>query len=342
MELKNLNSLRNKKNLLAFSGGTDSSALYHSLVENNIEFDIIIVNYNTRETSLYETKYALDLVNYFNSSSLDHKFCFTKSVVIEDHSNFEKKARDIRHTFFEETIAEYGYDNLITGHNLNDKMEWFLMQLTKGAGIRELFGMEPVSTKENKVNGKEYYIVRPLISTPKEEILSYLEEYQIKHFFDESNNDQSYKRNFFRKNYVEELIKYFSTGISRSFDILEKEVNSFEINIVYIDKGENFSIVEAKDYNYVSIADLLLKRTGYVMSGSQRETFYSLNELVFSIDDKWLVVSYNGSNRIILSPYLTDVVMNKKFKEKCRKENINPKHRPFFFQLDYSNFFKVI
>ena len=31
--------LRNKKNLLAFSGGMDSSALFNILVKNNIEFD---------------------------------------------------------------------------------------------------------------------------------------------------------------------------------------------------------------------------------------------------------------------------------------------------------------
>lgn len=170
MKLINIEFLRNKKNLLAFSGGTDSSALFNALVSEQIEFDIIIVNYNTRETSFAETMFARDL------AKLHKKLCFTKSVVIENHSNFEKVARDVRHSFFEETIHEYIYDNLITGHNLNDKMEWFLMQMTRGAGIRELFGMEPISEKEIDSSGEFYNIVRPLISTPKEEILAYLED----------------------------------------------------------------------------------------------------------------------------------------------------------------------
>ena len=46
-----LSYLKGKKNLLAFSAGVDSSALFFLLLEHDIKFDIALVNYGTRETS---------------------------------------------------------------------------------------------------------------------------------------------------------------------------------------------------------------------------------------------------------------------------------------------------
>ena len=63
--LKNssLEKLRGKKNLLAFSAGVDSSALFFILLQNKIKFDIAIVNYNIREQSKEETQYAKELAS---------------------------------------------------------------------------------------------------------------------------------------------------------------------------------------------------------------------------------------------------------------------------------------
>ena len=41
-------AIKNQKNLLAFSAGVDSTALFFLLLEQNIPFDIAIVNYNIR------------------------------------------------------------------------------------------------------------------------------------------------------------------------------------------------------------------------------------------------------------------------------------------------------
>ena len=53
--------IKNQKNLLAFSAGIDSSALFFLLLEQNIPFDIAIVNYNQREQSKEEVSYAKEL-----------------------------------------------------------------------------------------------------------------------------------------------------------------------------------------------------------------------------------------------------------------------------------------
>ncbi|HHH19151.1 MAG TPA: tRNA lysidine(34) synthetase TilS, partial [Campylobacterales bacterium] len=43
--------LQRDKNLLAFSGGVDSTALFFLLFENRIAFDIALVNYTMRPES---------------------------------------------------------------------------------------------------------------------------------------------------------------------------------------------------------------------------------------------------------------------------------------------------
>ena len=135
--------IKNSKNLLAFSGGVDSSALFFLLLNHKIDFDIAIVNYNTREQSKDEIEYALNLAKEYK------KEIFIKDVKLENSSNFEKNARDIRYIFFEQIIKENSYETLITAHQLNDRLEWFLMQLSKGAGLVELFGIREFEEKKD-------------------------------------------------------------------------------------------------------------------------------------------------------------------------------------------------
>jgi tRNA(Ile)-lysidine synthase len=332
MTLKNTDHLKDKKNLLACSAGTDSSALYHALKALNIDFDVVIVNYNTRANSCLEMTHTMDLCK------LDNKFCYTSSVFITSTSNFEKEARDIRHLFFDNVIESFNYDNLITGHNLNDKMEWFLMQMTKGAGVRELFGMKPISQKIINAE-KSYQVVRPLIDTSKDEILKYLKENKIKHFVDDSNENEKYTRNKFRKNYASQLVSEFASGISKTFNILEEEIENIEIE--FMCQSEEFCEIKATDHNYDVMADILLKHCGYLMSSAQRLVIKEKKEIVvkmsyLGLDKRHYVLSYNKGS-ILLTPYVTNVVLNHEEKESFRKNGINPKHRQFLKKINYKN-----
>ena len=86
--------VKNQKNLLAFSAGVDSTALFFLLLEQNIPFNIAIVNYNIRNQSKEEVFYAKELAKKYN------KEIFIFDTKIENNSNFEKQARDIRYSFF--------------------------------------------------------------------------------------------------------------------------------------------------------------------------------------------------------------------------------------------------
>ena len=206
-----------KQNLLAFSAGVDSTALFYLLVEQNIPFDIAIVDYHQRVQSKDEVIYATQLAHKYN------KKCFISDYPMNKKFN-EKEARDFRYNFFDAIMVENNYEALITAHQLNDKLEWFLMQFTKGAGLSELLGMEKITQK----NG--YMIMKPLLESSKQMLKEYLISNNYKFFEDETNNDEKYKRNYFRHNFSNQLLEEFQNGIVNSFRYLEKDYNSLMDN----------------------------------------------------------------------------------------------------------------
>ena len=152
-----LNLLKDKSSILAFSHGVDSTALFHLLANQNIDFDLAFVNYNTRKESILEENEAINLAKKFN------KKIFVKKVNLnlEKSSNFEKIARDLRYEFFDEIFSKFDYRFLITAHNLNDLFEWFLMRISKGAGLCNALGMSICDKKENLNRESFYKIFKP-------------------------------------------------------------------------------------------------------------------------------------------------------------------------------------
>lgn len=308
--------INTQKNLLAFSGGVDSSALFFILLENNIPFDIAIVNYNVREQSKDEVLYAKELAKKHN------KKIFIKEIKKEIASNFEKKARDIRYAFFDEIIETNSYESLITAHQLNDKLEWFLMQFSKGAGLSELLSFDEESFR------KDYKILKPLINISKDEILKYLEINEIKYFIDETNCDEKYKRNYFRNNFSNKFLDEFKNGIKKSFEYLQKDKNSLDKEKLVFHEKQLEIFQASNDINIdVRTIDKSLKRRGFLLSKASRDEIIKQKECVISHK---IAISIN-EDFIYICPYENEI-MPKKFKEKCRINRIPKNTRAYIFR----------
>ena len=311
----NISVLKDKKNLLAFSAGVDSSALFFLLIDNHIPFDIALVNYGTRENSDKEEAHARHLAKQY------HLTCYSIRAP-RFNSHFEHNARNFRYDFFEKLIEKYGYNNLLTAHQLNDQLEWFLMRLTKGAGVSELIGLEEVSQRKN------YTLIRPLLQYSKEELQAYLDSHLHTYFIDESNSDEKYERNRFRKTFSDPLIGEFKEGIKRSFAYLKKDKSLLEekFETYYADK--KLRIIKINDNQITSKAvDLTLKSLGYLLSAYQRQEVEQENSLV--IGGEWAIEIQD--DLLFIAPYLnTD--MPKKFKERCRIKKIPSKIRPYLYR----------
>lgn len=309
-------ALKNQNNLLAFSAGIDSTALFFLLVENNISFDIAIVNYNTRAQSKEELAYAKTLANKYK------KEIFIYDVKIESNSNFEKKARDIRYAFFEEIINSKNYNNLITAHQLNDKLEWFMMQLSKGAGLVELIGFNELQEKEN------YRVYKPLLNITKDELEDYLIKNAHKYFVDQSNFDEKYKRNFFRHNFSDRFIEHFSSGVKKSFEYLKNDLDSLGVQNKAFKKIKDLEVYlnQSDDNLNIRCIDLSLKKRGILLSSANRNEIIKQKEI--SIANK-INISIND-DFIFIAPK-TNIIMDKSFKEACRVAKIPKNIRAYIF-----------
>lgn len=316
IESKTLKLLENKKNLLAFSGGVDSTALFFLLLNSSIKFDIAIVNYDVREQSKDEVVYAKELCNKYNMVCHLHN---AKNIT----KNFEANARKIRYDYFETIIEENNYDNLLTAHHLGDRFEWMLMQFCKGAGCAELAGMQVNQKRDN------YSILRPLLRIDKSELLVYLDENRIKYFLDETNLDKSIKRNHFRHIHTNPLLKEYLQGIKKSFQYLDEDKENL-IDMTDIQTINEFSYF--KNHNSRSnifTLDKHLKTLGHIITAKERE--HLKNDKAVVLGRKYLVVQDN--NYVFIAPYKdNNISMPKEYKELFRSLKIEPKLRPYLYK----------
>ena len=310
---QSLSLLKGKKNLLAFSAGVDSSALFFILIEHNISFDIALVNYGLRQQAKEEELYASQL-------SKKHNLIAHIAHAPKFENNFEKNARDFRYAFFDKLMSNY--DNLLTAHQLNDQLEWFLMRLTKGAGVHELMGLEEVSIR------KDYNVIRPLLQQTKEELLNYLETNNHHYFIDQSNFEHHYERNVFREKFSNTLLKSYSKGIKRSFHYLKEDKEALNSGVKELFHQKELFVISYKhSYQIPRVVDQYLKKLGYLLSASQREELKRETSIVFG--GKWAVEI--TEDKIFISPYSTENIP-KKFKEQCRVDSIPSKIRPYLFK----------
>jgi len=306
--------LRAGKNLLAFSHGVDSTALFYLLDEAGVKFDLAIVDYNVRAQSKDEVASARDLAAKFN------KKIYVKSVQLGE-SNFEHEARAARYEFFAEICRERGYENLILAHQFDDKFEWFLMQLGRGAGLSELLGMQELETRE------DYAIARPLLGVRKRELERFLRERNLKYFTDETNLTDQFKRGFVRAKFSEPFLDEYFGGVKKSFEFLAAdalsltpEISNPALKIYLVKRGAN----------EIRGVGLTCKRLGLVLSSAQRNECARCLENGADCVLGGKVAVGAGKNFIFVTPYIK-AAMEKKFKEACRQLAIPPINRGFLF-----------
>lgn len=313
---KILSQLRGKKNLLAFSGGADSTALFFLLLKHNIPFDIATVNYALREQSKQEVAYAQALAKEHNLAS----YVFDAPKI---EQNFEAKAREIRYDFFSSLSQTHGYENLLTAHHLGDRFEWMLMQFCKGAGCAELSGMQSTQKRDS------YTIIRPLLHLDKQELIEYLKSSNTPYFEDESNLDESIKRNYFRHNHTMPLLKKHLEGIKRSFAYMDEDRDTLieEADIKSICEFAYFKRLQTQRSDIYAI-DKYLKSQLYMLSANERAILREQETLV--VGRKFVIKQ--SKEFVFIAPYVTKVVMSSEFKEACRVLKIEPKLRNYLYE----------
>jgi tRNA(Ile)-lysidine synthase len=110
--------------------------------------------------------------------------------------NLEEMAREERRRFFAAVAEEQGIRKLAIGHTRDDQVETILMWLLRGSGRKGLGGMAPVSTPAGAEKGP--MLIRPLLESSREEVISYLAAETLGYRMDRTNLDPKLLRNWIR------------------------------------------------------------------------------------------------------------------------------------------------
>jgi len=177
----------NSKLVVAISGGPDSVYLLHQLLaiqtDQNLTLHLAHVNHNLRGTaSDLDEKFVHSLAQQFHLSLSSQKIPASRQL------SSEEQLRRYRYRFLEKIRQRTHSDYIVTAHHLDDQIETIVFNFFRGTGLSGLSGM----------NAQQDHLLRPLLNTPKTEILKYLQKHHLSYRIDQTNQDTNFNRNLIR------------------------------------------------------------------------------------------------------------------------------------------------
>lgn len=178
------------KVLVALSGGADSVALLHLLLDMGYSCEAAHCNFHLRgDESDRDEIFVRELCLRLSVPLHVHHFK-TAEEAAERHISIEMAARELRYAWFEEVRQGQKAAVIAVAHHKDDSVETLLLNLIRGTGINGLLGIRP----------KNGYIVRPLLCLSRSEITGYLQEISQPYVTDSTNLQDEYTRNKIRLN----------------------------------------------------------------------------------------------------------------------------------------------
>ena len=194
--------------VLAYSGGIDSQVLLHALaalkhqqlIENDLSACYVHhgLSPNADAWQLF-TQQQCQLVNIpFKTLKLD--------LAKQRQHSLEAQAREARYQALQTILPSNGW--LVTGHHANDQLETLLLALKRGAGLKGLSAMLPLSKMTQGI------LARPLLNLSRNDIVNYAQQQHLTWIEDESNDDVHYDRNFLRQQIIPQLTARWPSMLS--------------------------------------------------------------------------------------------------------------------------------
>ena len=180
--------LKDKKLLIAISGGVDSVILTHLFSELNFDISLAHCNFQLREKESDLDEEFVKLLSQKTSNQIFTIKFDTEKFASKNKFSIQIAARELRYNWFQKIIKKHSFDYVLTAHHADDNLETFLINLTRGSGLDGFTGIP-------RINGN---IVRPLLAFSREEILAYAKTNTIDWREDASNATTKYIRNKIR------------------------------------------------------------------------------------------------------------------------------------------------
>ena len=207
--------------LLAVSGGVDSMCLAdlwvrafgpESCAIAHCNFNLRAEDSNADEALV--TQWALSHGVRLHKVSFD-----TIQYASENGISIEMAARELRYRWFGELCSEHGYAAVVVAHHADDNAETLVLNMVRGAGIKGLTGMKPVSPlplsrhcekrsilrhcEERSIlrhceERSDVAIFRPLLTFTRKQIEGHVFAWKVPYREDKTNASVEYRRNSIR------------------------------------------------------------------------------------------------------------------------------------------------
>jgi tRNA(Ile)-lysidine synthase len=183
------------KYLVAVSGGVDSVALLHALVNQGVDTRLTVAHFDhgIRADSAEDRQFVQQLAGEYGLP-----FVYDTAQLGAEAS--ESVAREARYAFLQKAQRASGAQAIITAHHQDDALETAVINLLRGTGRK---GLTSLTSGEG--------IIRPLLQVPKSELIDYAQKHGLTWHEDSTNTDTNYLRNHIRH----DMLPKWSAGDKR-------------------------------------------------------------------------------------------------------------------------------
>jgi len=196
----------NQTLIIGVSGGTDSLALLHIIVQLQAELDIQIhiatLNHGIRG---HDSEADVQFVEHIAQEwhiSYTVGYTDVPHLAQKENIGIEDAARQARYQFLADVAQQQDAKHIAVAHHADDQAETILMHIIRGSGLKGLRGM---SLSVPMPEHKNFTLIRPLLHITRQELEQYCVENQLSPRHDATNDDINYQRNFIRHKIVPQL-----------------------------------------------------------------------------------------------------------------------------------------
>lgn len=266
------NNLVSKNDVVAVacSGGIDSMALLHKLnslkQELQIQVIAVTVDHSIRTNGAIDAKFVEDYCAQNNIKCYKFKVDVPK-LAKQKQLSLESAGRQARYGIFDALLQKGIANKIALAHHTQDQAETILLHLFRGSGLSGVRGMD---------YKKDEKYIRPLLNTPKSNIIAYVKENEIPYVTDETNADSEYTRNYLRNEIFPLLLKKWPNITSQLINFSKSVIEDDN----YINKNVNLDAVIFED----KVAKIPLSYFLYDDAIINRIIFKALNGIGINVD----------------------------------------------------------
>lgn len=194
--------------IVAVSGGVDSLALLHCLVQEAASLKLQVAcasfNHQLRPQASADVAHVAELAARWGVT------CYVGQAEVtmlarQWQMGIEAAARRARYEFLAQLAQAQAASAVVTAHHADDHAETILLHLVRGSGLRGLEGLRWSAPLPYAPPQTHLRLIRPLLGVRKAQLETYCAQQGILPRVDESNADLHFRRNYVRHELVPRL-----------------------------------------------------------------------------------------------------------------------------------------